>query len=177
MTNVIANEVTLKNKFDTLNTLEAQGAWLGKKYRSIVNSDRKAITEFDLPLGNVMVALREEGGKQIKKARLQDCGIDKILKQRRSDAEFLARNWSHPVMQELVASGRFSSTQTLLREFKKLTADEKQPVVKTAEQLVEELFKGMEKFDISQADLQAALVAKLASAPATEAVDTQAEAA
>jgi hypothetical protein len=78
-------------------------------------------------------------------------------------------------MQELVESKRFSSVQTLLREFKKLT-NEKQPVVKTAEQLVEELFKGMDKFNISQADLQAALVAKLA-APATEAVDTQAEAA
>jgi len=79
-------------------------------------------------------------------------------------------------MQELVESKRFSSVQTLLREFKKLT-NEKQPVVKTAEQLVEELFKGMEKFDISQADLQAALVAKLASAPATEADNTQSEAA
>ena len=78
-------------------------------------------------------------------------------------------------MQELVESKRFSSVQTLLREFKKLT-NEKQPVVKTAEQLVEELFKGMEKFDISQADLQAALEAKLA-APAAEAVDTQSEAA
>jgi len=78
-------------------------------------------------------------------------------------------------MQELVASGRFSATQTLLREFKKLTADEKPPVVKTAEQLVEELFKGMEKFDISQADLQAALTAKLAPKAADE--NTQQEAA
>ena len=169
------NPVTLKDKFDGLNTLEDKGTWLGKKYRSIVNSDRKAITEFDLPLGNVMLALREEGGKQITKGRLQDCGIANIAKQRRSEAEFLARNWSNPVMQELVESKRFSSVQTLLREFKKLT-NEKQPVVKTAEQLVEELFKGMDKFDISQADLQAALVAKLA-APAAEAVDTLAEAA
>ena len=79
-------------------------------------------------------------------------------------------------MQELVASGRFSATQTLLREFKKLTAEEKPPVVKTAEQLVEELFKGMDKFDISPADIQAALASKLA-APAAEAVDTQVEAA
>ena len=75
----------------------------------------------------------------------------------------------------LVASKRFSATATLLREFKKLTAEDKAPVVKTAEQLVEELFKGMEKFDISQADLQAALVAKLA--PAAQPVDTQREAA
>ncbi len=171
----MSNSITLKSDFGSLNTLEDKGHWLGKKYRSIVNSDRKAITEFDLPLGNVMVALREEGGKQITKGRLQDCGIANVAKQRRSEAEFLARNWSNPVMQELVESKRFSSVQTLLREFKKLTND-KQPVVKTAEQLVEELFKGMDKFDISQADLQAALVAKLA-APATEAVDTQSEAA
>ena len=170
------NSINLKSDFGSLNTLEDKGHWLGKKYRSIVNSDRKAITEFDLPLGYVMVALREEGGKQITKGRLQDCGIANVAKQRRSEAEFLARNWSNPVMQELVESKRFSSVQTLLREFKKLTND-KQPVVKTAEQLVEELFKGMDKFDISQADLQAALVAKLASTPATEAVDTQAEAA
>jgi hypothetical protein len=64
-------------------------------------------------------------------------------------------------MKELVASKRFSSVQTLLREFKKLTADEKPPVVKTADQLVDELFKGMDKFDISPADIQAALTAKL----------------
>ena len=171
----MSNSITLKSDFGSLNTLEDKGHWLGKKYRSIVNSDRKAITEFDLPLGNVMVALREEGGKQITKGRLQDCGIANVAKQRRSEAEFLARNWSNPVMQELVESKRFSSVQTLLREFKKLTND-KQPVVKTAEQLVEELFKGMDKFDISQADLQAALMAKLA-APAAEAVDTQSEAA
>jgi hypothetical protein len=171
----MSNSITLKSDFGSLNTLEDKGHWLGKKYRSIVNSDRKAITEFDLPLGKVMVALREEGGKQITKGRLQDCGIANVAKQRRSEAEFLARNWGNPVMQELVESKRFSSVQTLLREFKKLT-NEKQPVVKTAEQLVEELFKGMDKFNISQADLQAALVAKLA-APATEAVDTQAEAA
>ena len=171
----MSEAITLKTDFGSLNTLESKGQWLGKKYRSIVNSDRKQITEFDLPLGFVMIDLRAEGGKQIKKARLQDCGIDKILKQRRSDAEFLARNWSHPVMQELVASGRFSSTQTLIREFKKLTADEKPPVVKTAEQLVEELFKGMEKFSISPADLEAALAAKLAPVSADE--DTQQEAA
>ena len=171
----MSENVTLSTKFETLNTLESKGHWLGKKYRSIMNSDRKTITEFDLPLGYVMVALREEGGKQITKGRLQDCGIANVAKQRRSEAEFLARNWDNPVMQELVESKRFSSVQTLLREFKKLTADEKPPVVKTAEQLVEELFKGMEKFDISQADLQAALMAKLAPVSADE--NTQQEAA
>ena len=77
-------------------------------------------------------------------------------------------------MQELVESKRFSSATTLLREFKKLTND-KQPVVKTAEQLVEELFKGMDKFDISPNAIQAAMIAKLASLP--DDVDTQREAA
>ena len=170
------NSITLKSDFGSLNTLEDKGSWLGKKFRSIVNSDRKAITEFDLPLGQLLMTLRAESGdaKQISRSRLNDCGIANIDRRRRSEAEELARNWDNPVMQELVASKRFSSTVTLLREFKKLTND-KQPVVKTAEQLVEELFKGMEKFDISQADLQAALVAKLA--PAAQPVDTQREAA
>lgn len=123
------------------------------------------------------MALRAENpdSKQLPKARLRECGIANVAKQRRSEAEFLARNWENPVMQELVASKRFSSVQTLLREFKKLTADEKPPVVKTAEQLVEELFKGMEKFSISPADLEAALAAKLAPVSADE--DTQQEAA
>ena len=173
----MSEAITLKTDFGSLNTLEAKGTWLGKKYRSIVNSDRKQITEFDLPLGRLLVALRAENpdSKQLPKARLRECGIANVAKQRRSEAEFLARNWENPVMQELVASKRFSSVQTLLREFKKLTADEKPPVVKTAEQLVEELFKGMEKFSISPADLEAALAAKLAPVSADE--DTQQEAA
>jgi len=172
----MSNSINLKSDFGSLNTLEDKGSWLGKKFRSIVNSDRKAITEFDLRLGQLLVALRAESGdgKQISRSRLRDCGIANIDRRRRSESEELARNWDNPVMQELVESKRFSSATTLLREFKKLTND-KQPVVKTAEQLVEELFKGMEKFDISQADLQAALVAKLA--PAAQPVDNQREAA
>jgi hypothetical protein len=156
--------VTLKTDFASLNTLEDKGSWLGRKFRSIVNSDRKAITEFDLPLGQLLMALRAESGdaKQISRKRLLDCGIANIDRRRRSEAEELARNWDNPVMQELVASKRFSSAVTLLREFKKLT-NESKPTVKTAEQLVEELLKGMDKFDISPADIQAALGAKLVS--------------
>ena len=168
---------TVHQVSETLNTLESKGKWLGLRFAQIQRADRKVITDFDLPLGLLLMALRAENpdSKQLPKARLQDCGIANVAKQRRSEAEFLARNWENPVMQELVASKRFSSVQTLLREFKKLTADEKPPVVKTAEQLVEELFKGMEKFDISQADLQAALMAKLAPKAADE--NTQQEAA
>ena len=170
------NPINLKTDFASLNTLEDKGTWLGLRFRQIQRADRKVITDFDKPLGDLLVTLRAESGdaKQISRSRLNDCGIANIDRRRRSEAEELARNWDNPVMQELVASKRFSSAVTLLREFKKLTND-KQPVVKTAEQLVEELFKGMEKFDISQADLQAALVAKLA--PAAQPVDTQREAA
>ena len=169
--------VTLKSDFASLNTLEDKGNWLGKKFRSIVNSDRKAITEFDLPLGQLLMTLRAESGdgKQISRSRLRDCGIANIDRRRRSESEELARNWDNPVMQELVESKRFSSATTLLREFKKLTAEDKAPVVKTAEQLVEELFKGMDKFDISPNAIQAAMIAKLASLP--DDVDTQREAA
>ena len=169
--------VTLKTDFASLNTLEDKGNWLGKKFRSIVNSDRKAITEFDLPLGQLLMTLRAESGdgKQISRSRLRDCGIANIDRRRRSESEELARNWDNPVMQELVESKRFSSATTLLREFKKLTAEDKAPVVKTAEQLVEELFKGMDKFDITPNAIQAAMIAKLASLP--DDVDTQREAA
>ena len=172
----MSDKITLKSAFGDLNTLESKGKWLGLRFAQIQRTDRKVITDFDKPLGDLLMTLRDEGEGKIAKARLRDCGIANIDRRRRSEAEFLARNWENPVMQELVASKRFSSVQTLLREFKKLTADEKPPVVKTAEQLVEELFKGMDKFDISPADIQAALASKLA-APAAEAVDTQVEAA
>ena len=153
----MSEKITLKTDFGSLNTLESKGQWLGLRFAQIQRADRKVITDFDLPLGRLLMALRAENpdSKQLPKARLQDCGIANVAKQRRSEAEFLARNWENPVMQELVAS--------------------KRPVVKTAEQLVEELFKGMEKFDISQADLQAALMAKLAPKAADE--NTQQEAA
>ena len=172
----MSDKITLKSAFGDLNTLESKGKWLGLRFAQIQRTDRKVIMDFDKPLGDLLVTLRDEGEGKIAKARLRDCGIANIDRRRRSEAEFLARNWENPVMQELVASNRFSSVQTLLREFKKLTADEKPPVVKTAEQLVEELLKGMDKFDISPADIQAALASKLA-APAAEAVDTQVEAA
>lgn len=172
----MSDKITLKSAFGDLNTLESKGKWLGLRFAQIQRTDRKVITDFDKPLGDLLVTLRNEGEGKIAKARLQDCCIANIDRRRRSEAEFLARNWENPVMQELVESKRFSSVQTLLREFKKLTSDEKQPVVKTAEQLVEELFKGMDKFDISPADIQAALASKLAT-PAAEAVDTQVEAA
>ena len=176
MQNQNANEVTVKlnTAFDTLNTLEAQGAWLGKKFKAITNSDRKAITEFDLRLGNLLMTLRTEGGKQIKKARLLDCGIANIDRRRRNESEQLARNWDNPVMQELVESKRFSSASALCKEFKKLTDADKEPVVKTASDLVEKLFKDMIAFDISDAEIQAALIAKLGEAK-TE--NTQQEAA
>jgi len=172
----MSEKITLKTDFGSLNTLESKGTWLGLRFAQIQRADRKVITDFDKPLGDLLVTLRAESGdaKQISRTRLRDCGIANIDRRRRSEAEELARNWDNPVMQELVESKRFSSTVTLLREFKKLTND-KQPVVKTAEQLVEELFKGMAKFDISPADIQAALVAKLA-APAAQ-LDTQREAA
>lgn len=172
----MSDKITLKSAFGDLNTLESKGKWLGLRFAQIQRADRKVITDFDKPLGDLLMTLRDEGEGKIAKARLQDCGIANIDRRRRSEAEFLARNWENPVMKELVASKRFSSVQTLLREFKKLTADEKPPVVKTADQLVDELFKGMDKFDISPADIQAALASKLA-APAAEAVDTQVEAA
>ena len=51
MTKKIVNEVKSE-----INTLEAQGAKLGLKWKAIQRSDRKQITDFDLPLGKLMLA-------------------------------------------------------------------------------------------------------------------------
>jgi len=159
MSKKITNEV----KSAEINTLEAQGQALGKAWRRMEKAGRDAIVAFDKPLGDLLMALRKESndGKQIAKKRLQDCGIQNIDRRRRSEAEALAKDWDNPVMQELLASKRFSATATLVREFKKLTAEDKEPVLKTAEQIVEQTLKALEKNGIdpkafAQAFVQAA---------------------
>jgi hypothetical protein len=101
---------------ENLNTLEAQGAKLGLKWKAIQRSDRKQITDFDLPLGKLMLALEAEAsGGQIKKARLVACGINGIDRRRRNDAKHLAANWDElaPMVK------RFTSTTALLAAWNK----------------------------------------------------------
>lgn len=164
-------QINLKTKFDALNTLEAKGTWLGKKYRSLVNSDRKAITEFDLPLGQLLEAIRMENPDrpQLPVARLRECGVANIDRRRRSEALTLAQNWEHKTMQELVNSKRFSSCATLVREFKKLTAEEKPPVSKTPEQIAQAVADMLEKHGISHTDFAKAMASHIQSSTVSEA--------
>jgi len=166
MSNKIANEV----KSAEINTLEARGHALGKAYRRMEKAGRDAITAFDKPLGDLMLELlAETGGKQIAKKRLQDCGIQNIDRRRRNEAKDLAADWNNPVMQELLASKRFSATATLVREFKKLTAEDKEPVFKTAEQIVEQTLKALEKNGIDAKAFAQAFVQAAGNAQASDA--------
>jgi hypothetical protein len=99
----------------SLNTLEAQGAKLGEAWKAIQRSDRKQITDFDLPLGKLMLALEAEASGQIKKARLIACGINSIDRRRRNDAKHLAANWDK--LSPMVK--RFTSTTALLAAWNK----------------------------------------------------------
>jgi len=100
---------------ENLNTLEAQGHALGKAWKAIQRSDRKQITDFDLPLGKLMLALEAEGSGQIKKARLIACGVNNIDRRRRNDAKHLALNWDD--LSPMVK--RFTSTTALLAAWNK----------------------------------------------------------
>jgi hypothetical protein len=110
MTKKIVNEVKSE-----INTLEAQGHALGKAWKAIQRSDRKQITDFDLPLGKLMLALEAEGSGQIKKARLIACGVNNIDRRRRNDAKHLAANWDE--LSPMVK--RFTSTTALLAAWNK----------------------------------------------------------
>ena len=91
MTNKAANEVTL-------NTLEAQGKALAVEWKSIERGLKASFTKhtkadgFDTRLGNLMVALKAEGGERISSARLKECGVNSIDKRRRSEALWFVEN-------------------------------------------------------------------------------------
>ena len=117
MTKSIANVVNSAE----INTLEAQGKALHNAWKRIVRAEKRQITEFDLPLGNLLVELSLEAGGNIKKERLQECNIHNIPKQRRSDAKQLAELWDN--LTDYLP--RFSSTSAMLKAYK---ADNKAPV-------------------------------------------------
>ena len=117
MTKSIANVVNSAE----ISTLESQGKALGNAWKRIVKAEKKQITEFDLPLGKLLIELSLEAGGNIKKERLQDCNIHNIHKQRRSDAKQLAELWDN--LTEYLP--RFTSTSAMLKAYK---ADNKAPV-------------------------------------------------
>lgn len=108
----MSNEVKI---VQSLNTLETEGHALGIAWKAIVKRDRKQITEFDLPLGKLMLALEAEGSGQIKKDRLIACGINGIDRRRRNEAKHLAANWDE--LSPMVK--RFTSTTALLAAWNK----------------------------------------------------------
>jgi hypothetical protein len=82
----------------TLNTLEAQGKALAVEWKSIERGLKASFTKhtkadgFDTRLGNLMVALKAEGGERISSARLKECGVNSIDKRRRSEALWFVEN-------------------------------------------------------------------------------------
>ena len=167
MTKKIANVVKTA---ETLNTLETQGHALGKAWKAIQRSDRKQITDFDLPLGKLMLALEAEGSGQIKKARLIACGVNNIDRRRRNDAKHLALNWDE--LSPMVK--RFTSTTALLAAWNKSKkADASEPKADKPEQpkadkasnvgqfekmdaigIATEVFSMLEKHEVSLADFK-----------------------
>jgi hypothetical protein len=91
MTKKTANEVTL-------NTLEAKGEALLNEWRSIDRGLKASFTKhtkadgFDTRLGQLMLALKAEGGERISSQRLKDCHINSIDKRRRSEALWFVEN-------------------------------------------------------------------------------------
>jgi hypothetical protein len=91
MTKKIANEVTL-------NTLEAKGKALLDDWKAIERGLKANFTKhtkadgFDTRLGQLMLALKAEGGERISSQRLKDCHINGIDKRRRSEALWFVEN-------------------------------------------------------------------------------------
>ena len=143
------------------------GLTLAKQDRRITNRDRKEIESHHLVVGKMLAFLRSKltaEQKQIPTKTLKKFNLASIDRRRRKDAEDLAKSWEHPTMVELVKSKRFSSVTTLIGEFNKLTKDVEPKQPKTAEQLVEELLKAMDKNEVSTNELFEALQLKLFSA-------------
>lgn len=90
MTNSIAK--------NSLNTLEAEGLELSKKWRSICKADKARFKKsiqgdgFDTRLGKLMQSLKSEGGSKISSQRLRDCNLHIIDKRRRSEALWFVEN-------------------------------------------------------------------------------------
>ena len=130
MTKKIANVVKAE-----INTLESQGLALHNAWNRIVRAEKRQITEFDLPLGNLLIALQAEGEGRIAKSRLRDCNLHVICRRRRSEAKILAENWAEiePM------SKRFTSTSALLKAWK---AEQKAKDEPKAEKVAEETTEG-----------------------------------
>ena len=118
-----------------INTLEAQGKALHTAWKRIVRAEKRQITEFDLPLGKLLMELQAEGEGRISKARLRDCNLHAIDRRRRSDAKKLAENWD--VLEPMLP--RFTSTSALLKAWQ---VEQKASDEPKAEKVTEETTEG-----------------------------------
>lgn len=81
-----------------ISTLESEGKALSQEWKKICKADTKRFNAstkadgFDTRLGKLMLALKQEGGQRITSARLKDCNIHTIAKQRRSEALWFVEN-------------------------------------------------------------------------------------
>lgn len=127
-----------------INTLESQGKALNTKWKRIVKAEKRQIIEFDLPLGKLLIDLSAEGNGRISTARLKECSVHNIPKQRRSEAKQLAELWDN--LQDYLP--RFTSTSAMLKAYKD---DNKTPVEPKGSETPEQPEpKGSDKSDVGQ---------------------------
>ena len=117
MTNSIAK--------NSLNTLEAEGLELSKKWRSISKADKARFKKsiqgdgFDTRLGKLLQSLKSEGGSKISSQRLRDCNIHSIDKRRRSEALWFVENEKECRQFAKTSKKGFTSLTALQRAMKK----------------------------------------------------------
>jgi len=117
MTNSIAK--------NSLNTLEAEGLELSKKWRSICKADKARFKKsiqgdgFDTRLGKLLQSLKSEGGAKISSQRLRDCNIHIIDKRRRSEALWFVENEKECRQFAKTSKKGFTSLTALQRAMKK----------------------------------------------------------
>jgi len=129
MTKKISNEVTL-------NTLEAKGEALLNEWKAIDRGLKTSFTKhtkadgFDTRLGNLMVALKAEGGERISSQRLKDCHINSIDKRRRSEALWFVENEKE--CRDFIEKSKrgftsLTALQAAMRKATKVASEPKQP--------------------------------------------------
>ena len=173
--------MTAKTETVELTANQQAGKELLKKFKSHQASDRKRIESWDLPVGKLILSLEsemDESQSYLSKAVLKAHFLDQIPRQRRNTAKKLAENWNHEVMVELVKSKRFTSAETLVREFVKQTSENETPA-KTAEQLAKSVVALLQKNGVQLDAFASALVAEYSaqSEETTQDIDTNSEAA
>ena len=155
----------IETKSAELTANQQVGKELLKKFKAHQKSDRTRIETWDVAVGNLILSLEsemDEGQSYLSQSVLKAHFLDQIPRQRRNTAKKLAENWNHEVMVELYKSERFTSAETLLREFVKQTSEEETPN-KTAEQLAKAVATMLQKNSVQLDAFAKALVAEYAA--------------